>query len=103
MMPGKSNPTQVEALTMVCLRVFGNNTAVTMANSQGQFQLNTYKPLIIHSVLESIELLTDSCRVFTKYCVSGIEANREQLEQNNSRCSATTRPHSLCITRTRTI
>ncbi|MEX0965318.1 MAG: class II fumarate hydratase [Pseudohongiellaceae bacterium] len=85
MMPGKVNPTQIEALTMVCLRVMGNNTTITMANSQGQFQLNTYKPLIIHSLLESIELLSDSCTVFTEYCVSGIEAVTEQLEYNNSR------------------
>ncbi len=85
MMPGKVNPTQIEALTMVCLRVIGNNTAVTVANSQGQFQLNTYKPLIIHSLLESITLLSDSCAAFTRYCVSGIEANTEQLQQNSSR------------------
>ena len=85
MMPGKVNPTQIEALTMVCLRVIGNNTAVTMANSQGQFQLNTYKPLIIHSALESIGLLSDSCAAFTRFCVAGIAANTEQLAHNNSR------------------
>lgn len=85
MMPGKVNPTQIEALTMVCIRVMGNNTSVTMANSQGQFQLNTYKPLIIHCLLESIELLTDSCASFDKYCVSGIEENQAQLEHYNSR------------------
>jgi fumarate hydratase class II len=70
---------------MVCIRVIGNNTAVTMANSQGQFQLNTYKPLIIHSVLESIELLSDSCAAFTQYCVEGIEADTQQLELHTQR------------------
>lgn len=85
MMPGKVNPTQIEALTMVCLRVIGNNSAVTMANSQGQFQLNTYKPLIIHALLESIELLSDSVGVFTRYCVTGITPNEAQLKQYNGR------------------
>jgi fumarate hydratase class II len=85
MMPGKVNPTQIEALTMVCIKVIGNNTAVTMANTQGQFQLNTYKPLIIHSVLESIELLSDSCASFTQYCVKGIEADTQQLELHTQR------------------
>lgn len=84
-MPGKVNPTQAEALTMVCLRVMGNQTAVTAANSQGQFELNTYKPLIIHSVLESVELLADSCRCFTEYCLEGIQANEEQLETYRDR------------------
>lgn len=72
-MPGKVNPTQVEALTMVCLRVMGNNTAVTMAASQGQFQLNVYKPLIIHSLLESMELLADAMSSFREHCLEGIE------------------------------
>jgi fumarate hydratase class II len=79
MMPGKVNPTQIEAMTMVCLRVLGNQTSVTMANSQGQFQLNTYKPLFIHLLTESITLLADSCRSFTNYCVAGIEANLTTL------------------------
>lgn len=81
-MPGKVNPTQVEALTMVCLKVIGNNTAVTMANSQGQFQLNVYKPLIIHLVMESIELLSDAINSFVAHCLIGINANTEQLRQN---------------------
>jgi fumarate hydratase class II len=81
MMPGKVNPTQIEALTMVCLRILGNQTAITMANTQGQFQLNTYKPLFIHLLTESISLLTDSCLSFTKYCVAGIEPNLETLEK----------------------
>ncbi len=84
-MPGKTNPTQVEALTMVCLRVLGNNTAVSLAGSQGQFQLNVYKPLIICSIMESLELLTDSIRSFTVNCLINIEANHRQLEHYTSR------------------
>lgn len=72
-MPGKVNPTQVEALTMVCLRVMGNNTAVGMAASQGQFQLNVYKPLIIHVLLESMRLLADAMSSFRAHCLVGIE------------------------------
>jgi fumarate hydratase class II len=84
-MPGKINPTQVEALTMVCLRVMGNNTAVSMAASQGQFQLNVYKPLIIHLLMESIELLADSIRSFTQHCLAGIDANHRQLDYYTDR------------------
>lgn len=84
MMPGKVNPTQVEALTMVCLRVIGNDVSIAMANSQGQFQLNTYKPLIIHLLLESIELLNDACVSFTNRCLVGIKANSKQLEAQSS-------------------
>lgn len=80
-MPGKVNPTQVEALTMVCVRVMANNTAMTMANSQGQFQLNVYKPLIIVTLLESLHLLTDAMHSFQLHCLQGIEANTPQLEQ----------------------
>lgn len=83
-MPGKINPTQIEALTMICLRVIGNDTSITMANSQGQFQLNTYKPLIIHLLLESIELLADSCNSFTIHCLAGIEVNKKQIESHSS-------------------
>lgn len=78
-MPGKVNPTQVEALTMVCIRVMANNTAVTMANSQGQFQLNVYKPLLIHTLLESLHLLIDAMGSFRQHCLQGIEANAPQL------------------------
>lgn len=78
-MPGKVNPTQVEALTMVCLRVIGNNTAVVMANSQGQFQLNVYKPLLIVTVMESIGLLSDAMTSFTRHCVAGLTANAPRL------------------------
>ncbi len=78
-MPGKVNPTQVEALTMVCLRVMGNNTTVSMAGSQGQFQLNVYKPLIIHTVLESIGLLSDAMNSFREHCLHGIAPQPENL------------------------
>lgn len=78
-MPGKVNPTQVEAVSMVCLRVMGNNVSVSVAGSQGQFQLNTYKPLLIHCVLESITLLTDAMDSFTRNCLAGIAANSAKL------------------------
>lgn len=78
-MPGKVNPTQVEALTMVCARVMGNNTTVSIAASQGQFQLNVFKPVIIHTVMESLTLLADAMNSFTEHCLSGITANDERL------------------------
>lgn len=78
-MPGKVNPTQVEALTMVCVKVIGNNTAMTMAGSQGHFQLNVFKPLIIHLLLESMTLLADAMDSFREHCLHGIRANTEQL------------------------
>jgi fumarate hydratase class II len=79
-MPGKVNPTQSEAMTMVCVQVMGNDTAITIAGSQGNFELNVFKPLIIYNLLHSIRLLTDTCRAFTDYCVVGIEANRKQIQ-----------------------
>ena len=81
-MPGKVNPTQCEAMTMVCVQVIGNDTAVAVAGSQGNFELNVFKPLIIHNVLHSIRLLGDSCRSFTEHCVSGLEPNREQIKRH---------------------
>jgi fumarate hydratase class II len=85
-MPGKVNPTQCEALTMVCVQVFGNDAAVAFAGSQGNFQLNVYKPVMVHNVLESIELLADACGAFCDRCAAGIEPNlpkiRENLEKN---------------------
>jgi len=85
-MPGKVNPTQCEALTMVCVQVFGNDASVALAGSQGHFQLNVYKPVMVHNVLESIALLADACRAFTDHCAVGIEPNRTtialHLEQN---------------------
>jgi fumarate hydratase class II len=85
-MPGKINPTQCEALAMVAVQVFGNDHAVAFAGSQGNFQLNAYKPIMLFNVLESAELLADACRAFTANCVRGIAANepriREHLEQS---------------------
>jgi fumarate hydratase class II len=85
-MPGKVNPTQCEALSMVAVQVFGNDHAVAFAGSQGNFQLNAYKPIILHNLLESAELLAEACRSFTERCVVGIMANerriREHLEQS---------------------
>lgn len=79
-MPGKVNPTQVEALTMVCTRVMGNHTTISIAASQGQFQLNVYKPVIIHCLLESQQLLADAMRSFTRNCIEGLMVNEERLE-----------------------
>ena len=81
-MPGKINPTQCEAMTMVAVQVFGNDLAVAMANSQGHFQLNVYKPVILHNVLESIELLADACRSFDRYCARGLEPNLDRIRQH---------------------
>lgn len=80
-MPGKVNPTQAEALAMVCAQVFGNNAAVTFAAAGGNFELNVYKPMIIHNLLESSRLLGDMCHSFTDHCVVGIEPNREQIDE----------------------
>ncbi len=79
-MPGKVNPTQCEALTMVCAQVMGNHTTISIAGSQGHFELNVFKPVMIFNLLQSIRLLSDSCRSFTEKCVSGIEANRGRIE-----------------------
>ena len=79
-MPGKVNPTQIEALSMVAIQVLANDVAVSMANSQGQFQLNVYKPLILKNIYESITLLSDAIKSFNKNCLSGIEANQAQLQ-----------------------
>ena len=81
-MPGKVNPTQSEAMTMVCIQVIGNDVAITTAGSQGNFELNVFKPLIIHNFLHSTMLLAHSCASFSKYCVEGIAPNREQLQRN---------------------
>ncbi len=81
-MPGKVNPTQCEALTMVCVQVFGNDAAVAFAGSQGNFQLNVYKPVMVHNVLESIELLADACGAFHDHCAAGIEPNMPKIRAN---------------------
>ena len=80
-MPGKVNPTQVEALTMVCARVFGNQTTIAFAGAQGQFELNVYKPVIAFAFLESVRLLADSARSFAVHCIDGIEANAQKLNE----------------------
>jgi fumarate hydratase class II len=81
-MPGKVNPTQSEAMTMVCVQVIGNDTAVAIAGSQGNFELNVFKPVMIHNLLHSVRLLADACRSFTEHCVVGIQANQEQIKQH---------------------
>jgi fumarate hydratase class II len=79
-MPGKVNPTQSEALTMVAVQVFGNDTAVAFAGSQGNFQLNVFKPVMIHNLLESIQLIADACGAFNDHCAVGIEPNAPVIE-----------------------
>jgi len=81
-MPGKVNPTQSEAMTMVCVQVMGNDTAIGIAGSQGNFELNVFKPVIIHNFLQSTRLLSDACRSFAEHCVAGLEANREKIAQS---------------------
>jgi fumarate hydratase class II len=81
-MPGKINPTQCEALTQVVVQVFGNDHAVAFAGSQGNFQLNVYKPVILHNVLESIELLADACRSFEERCARGIDPDMRNIQEH---------------------
>ena len=81
-MPGKVNPTQCEALTMVAVQVFGNDYAVAFAGSQGNFQLNVYKPVMLHNMLTSAELLADACNSFNEHCAKGIEPNEERIREN---------------------
>ncbi len=80
-MPGKVNPTQCEALTMVCAQVFGNDVAINIGGASGNFELNVYKPLIAHNFLQSVRLLADSCVSFNEYCAVGIEINHERVAQ----------------------
>ncbi len=80
-MPGKVNPTQAEALTMVCTQVMGNNTAISVAGSQGHFELNVYKPVMAYNMLQSIRILADASLSFTERCVIGIEANQERIAE----------------------
>lgn len=81
-MPGKVNPTQCEAMTMVCTRVFGNDATVAFAGSQGNFELNVYKPVMSHAVLESIRLIADACVSFDEHCASGLRPNEERITAN---------------------
>jgi fumarate hydratase class II len=80
-MPGKVNPTQCEALTMVCCQVMGNDVAINFGGASGNFELNVYKPLIAHNFLQSVRLLADSAASFEEHCVRGIEANRERIDE----------------------
>jgi fumarate hydratase class II len=81
-MPGKVNPTQCEALTMVAVQVMGNHTAVMMAGSQGNFELNVFKPVMIANLLQSAILLSDACRNFARFAIEGLEANRRRIEEH---------------------
>lgn len=85
-MPGKVNPTQAEAMTMVCAQVIGNDAAITVAGTHGHFQLNVFKPVMIYNLLESARLLGDACESFDEHCASGIEPNQERIKMhlNNS-------------------
>ena len=80
--PGKINPTQCEALTMAAVQVFGNDHTVAFAGSQGKFQLNVYKPVMLHHVLTSIELLTDAYSLFCDHCAIGIEPNKRRIKEH---------------------
>ena len=81
-MPGKVNPTQSEALTMVAVQVFGNDLATSFGGSQGNFELNVYKPVMIHNFLHSVRLLRDAIHSFVEFCISGIQINREQIDKH---------------------
>jgi len=81
-MPGKVNPTQCEAVTMVCVKVIGNHNGITMAGSHGHFELNVFKPLIAHNILQSIDLIADSTKNFALYCVKGIKANKKKIQEH---------------------
>jgi fumarate hydratase class II len=81
-MPGKVNPTQSEAMTMVAVQVFGNDAAIGFAGSQGNFELNVFKPVMIHNFLHSIRLIHDACHGFVDYCIAGIELNRAQIDSH---------------------
>ena len=79
-MPGKVNPTQSEAVTMVCVKVIGNHNGITMAGSHGHFELNVFKPIIIHNILQSINIMSDSAKTFALYCIKGIKADKKRIK-----------------------
>ena len=81
-MPGKVNPTQCEAVTMVCAKVIGNHTGITVAGSHGHFELNVFKPMIAHNILQSIDLIADSTKNFAIYCVKGIKVNKKRIKEH---------------------
>jgi fumarate hydratase class II len=80
-MPGKVNPTQCEAMTMVCTQVMGNDVAISIGGASGNFELNVYKPLIIHNALQSLRLLGDACLSFDEHCARGITPNRAEIDR----------------------
>ena len=80
-MPGKVNPTQCEAITMVCTKVIGNHTGITIAGTHGHFELNVFKPLIAHNIIQSIDLISDSVNCFVDFCVKGIKANKKKINE----------------------
>ncbi len=79
-MPGKVNPTQCEAVTMVCVKVIGNHNGITIAGSHGHFELNVFKPLIIHNILQSINIMSDSAKAFSNYCIKGLKADKKRIK-----------------------
>ena len=81
-MPGKVNPTQTEAMTMVCVQILGNDTTIAIAGSGGHLELNVFKPVMISSFLQSASLIADACKAFNDLCVAGIEPNMERIEEN---------------------
>ena len=81
-MPGKVNPTQCEAVTMVCVKVIGNHTGITLAGTHGHFELNVFKPLIAHNILQSIDILADSTKNFASFCIKGIKANKKKIKDH---------------------
>ncbi|MDC1485856.1 class II fumarate hydratase [Pelagibacteraceae bacterium] len=81
-MPGKVNPTQCEAVTMICAQVIGNHTGITLAGSHGHFELNVFKPMIAHNILQSIDLMADSTKNFAQYCIKGIKANKKKIKEH---------------------
>jgi len=81
-MPGKVNPTQCEAVTMVCAKVIGNHTGITVAGSHGHFELNVFKPMIAHNVLQSIDIISDSVKNFSLFCVKGIKADKSKIKEH---------------------
>ena len=79
-MPGKVNPTQCEAVTMICVKVIGNHNGITMAGSHGHFELNVFKPLIIHNILQSIHIMADSSKSFANFCIKGLKADKKRIK-----------------------
>src|SRR5690606_2250285 len=81
-MPGKVNPTQCEALTMICLQVIGNDTSISMAGASGNFELNVYRPMMIHNFLQSVRILSDGMKSFEEFCARGIDPRRNKIQEH---------------------